>query len=259
MKKIVVIILFTFLLFGCVDVVKKFEKPKKISETELLPSWINGMNSKDYVVGISRKSNDRKTMEESAKQMAAVMMNRNNSSFVIKNYANTESENFQQSGSAKFAMNVGSSPRKLKKIHKKLKLVDEAVAYGYFFGLYSIKGGKTPSKHKIKNKLVAPSWFKEDYFVNDKKKVVFHSKATSIDLKIAWENASENVRAKFARYLVKNVYGNVKVANDKVRKDIAMESRLMLENLVIRKSYFVVRNEQQTWKYDVYLEMVKEK
>jgi hypothetical protein len=260
MKKPLILFVLLLLFAGCLKQQQKPQAPqKKSSDNTRVASWVTGLSSKYFVVGIARKSNDVENMTESAKQMAAVMMNRNNSSFVIKNFASTETENIRNSGNASFALNVGSSPQKLKGVYNSLELVDFSMAYGYFFGLFSVNKVAAPSCSQINLTEQPPKWYREDYFEEDSEKIVFQSKATSIDLKTAWEKAAETVRQKFALYLVKEIEGRILDAEDMVREDIAMESRLMLKNLVISRSYFVPRLQNGTWRYDVYFEMFMEK
>jgi hypothetical protein len=150
----------------------------------------------NFVIGIAKKTNDANRMIESAKQMAAVMMNRNKNSFVIKNYAMIEKENLTKSGSAKFELNVGST-KDLQKIYEKLELVDYSIAYGYFLGLFSIDGRDVSNKTKIENPLEKPSWFDEGIFSDGENTVICHTKATSYNLVTAWEKAAEKSRQKF--------------------------------------------------------------
>ncbi|MFO7896882.1 MAG: hypothetical protein R6U84_08120 [Candidatus Cloacimonadales bacterium] len=260
MKKITIFILCMFIFSGCIKQQEKPQSPQKITaKSTPLASWVTGLSSKYLVVGIARKSNDVEKMTESAKQMAAVMMNRNNSSFVIKNFASTEAESIRNSGKASFALNVGSSPEELKQVYNSLELVDYSMGYGYFFGLFGVDGVAAPSCSQLELSQAAPQWYREDYFLENEEKIIFQTKATSIDLKTAWEKAAETVRQKFAQYLVKEVAGRILEAEDQVREDIAMESRLMLRNLIISKSYFVPRLKNGTWRYDVYMEMLMEK
>ncbi len=260
MKKNLLIILIILFLQGCAS---KMEKPiDPIKKNRINPAlhsaWINQIPGNNYVIGIAKISNDVDSMKESAKQMAAVMMNRNKSSFVIKNYAAIDKEDMLKSDDAKFELNVGST-KELRKIYQDLELVDYSIAYGYFFGLFSLNGIDVPNKTKIKNPFVQPSWFEEDKFSDEGNLIVCHTKATSSNLVTAWQNAAEKARQKYAEYFTKDVQGRILSYNEDVRVDVAVETSIMLKNLQINKSYFVPHCKNEIWRFDVYFETIMEK
>ena len=260
MKRNLIFALIVFFFQGCISQMDKPIEP--IKENNLNPAslsaWINQLPGDNFVIGIAKKTNDANRMIESAKQMAAVMMNRNKNSFVIKNYAMIEKENLTKSGSAKFELNVGST-KDLQKIYEKLELVDYSIAYGYFLGLFSIDGRDVSNKTKIENPLEKPSWFDEGIFSDGENTVICHTKATSYNLVTAWEKAAEKSRQKFAEYITKNVQSVILSNNEQIRADVAVETRLMLKNLQINKSYFVPHCKNGIWRFDVYFEMIMEK
>lgn len=261
MKKLVLVLFTIVLLGGCLPKMGKLETPKKTNQIKIDPVgvWAYQLpQNNKYVVGIARKSDNIDNMTDSAQQMAAIMMNRNKNSFVIKNYAAIESERIRNSGNAQFELNVGST-KHLRKIYKSLELVDYSMAYGYFIGLFSVNGAEAPSKAKIQGTHEVPAWFEENKFQDSSNTLICHTTSTSRDLKTAWEAAAEMARQQFAEYLMKSVQSRILADDSNVRSDVAVETRLLLKNIQISKSYFIPRCINGTWRYDVYFEIIMEK
>lgn len=225
----------------------------------MLPRWVYHLpDGSDYVLGIAPRSLDTGMMQESAREMAAIMYSRNHGSYTIDNTAITAREDPVRSGSADFRLNVGS-PDKAREYFDKLQLVDEAYSYEYYFGLFSLTGTK-PEK-KIREKLVPnfPDWFSEREIVDLDVVIKTCAQDRSYDLVIAWDRAAENARYELAKYLEKQVQAAIISLNEEIDKRIAIESNRKLVNMKITRSHIVTESHDNLLSYIVYLEMEMKK
>ena len=149
--KISLMMLIGLMFTGCSNdiIIHNIQQPEKRIIKESFPFWVYQIpENENTVVGISHLTFDEKKYIEAAKQMAAVMMSRNESSFVVDKYAETNSENIIKTGKAEFKLNVSSDPQKTEELFSKLKLITSYKYNGYFIGLFSLKNLKLPEKYK---------------------------------------------------------------------------------------------------------------
>ncbi|MCF7858278.1 MAG: hypothetical protein K9N07_02985 [Candidatus Cloacimonetes bacterium] len=223
-------------------------------EVPALPGWIYKTPEK-FVVGISLKSSNKNEMKEAAKQMAAVIESRNNSSYTIDNYASTTSDNILKSGKSQFKLNVSSSPERTEEICNALTLVDSLETLGYFFGLFSTENNKKP---RLKAKLEIqqlPENFEDDKLEIFADTINFHKTASSSSLISAWKTAAEEARYEIAKYLEKQVQSAIINTDENTEKRIVLETSKLLSRMRLNKSYIITELKDNLRIFKVYHEM----
>ncbi len=257
------IFILLFFVIGC-STHQSYEYYEKESVHKIkmrkLPEWVYNLPIEgDYVVGISKKSFEKEDMIESAKQMAAVSKSRNTGSFAIEKFVSKDAEDILKERKVKFRLNVSSSPREIENIFDRLNLVDETFFFDYFIGLFSTKRNDVEDVHKKKYISNQPEWFSEEKIKIEENKILSYSSASSYDLIIAWEKASEKTRLAIANYLEKEVQGKVESTNENIEKIIALETAKKIEKMKITKSFIVSEMKDSLLSYKVFLEMKMER
>lgn len=260
MLRSVSMILAAVIILSCssVQLQEKVSLPHKL-ETTMLPRWVYKLPpGTDYVIGIAPRSLDTGMMQESAREMAAIMYSRNHGSYTIDNTAITTREDPVRSGSAFFRLNVGS-PDKAREYFNKLQLIDEAYSYEYYLGLFSLNGTKPDNYYKEKLVPNFPDWFNEREIADQDGVIKTCAQDRSYDLVIAWDRAAENARFELAKYLERQVQAAVISRDEEIDKRIAVESNRKLVNMKITRGYIVTESHDNLLSYIVYLEMEMQK
>jgi hypothetical protein len=252
----IIILFFLFLLIGCSSQfpVKNSPVMKKM-ELNALPCWIYELPAEgDYVIGISTRSFDEFSMQESARQMAAIIRSRNKSSFTINKFARTSGSDNLKEGNTLFQLNV-AEPEKTRKVFENLKLIDETFLFDNYIALFSETENSIDESYCKKQVMNFPQWFKEDKLTVTDTEILSCSKAGSYNLATAWEKAAEKARFQLAEYLEKDVQSSVISNNEVIEKQIAIESTRKLIDISIPRSFIILKNIDSLISYEVYLEL----
>lgn len=226
---------------------------------EALPCWLYQLpEDGDYVVGISTRNFDLDSMQDAARQMAAVMHSRNAGSFTINKFARTSGSDRLKEGSGEFRLNV-AEPETTQKIYDRLNLVDETYLYDNYIALFSLLNDDIDESYCKKQVMNFPEWFKNDDIIITDDTILSHSYESSHDLTTAWEKAAEKARLQLAKYLEKDVQSYVLSRDENIKKQIAIESSRKLLNMDISRSFIIMKNFDSLISYEVYLEMRMEK
>lgn len=242
---------------------KKPEQPAKIiapnSGTKLtiplVPDWFLNQQNNNYCIGFALKSYDRETMKDGAKQMAAVMKSRNNSAYSIKKYAKTDSDNFNQNGSADFQLEVSTDPTVPQKIYDKLTLIDSFFINDNFVGLFSeseIKVNKTKTLPHF------PDWASNKELRIEKNRAISVGKATSASLIPAYEAAVQNAREKILAYYITSVNSAILNIDESMQSEVAVESSGKLVSMQINHCFVTTMFRGGLYSYEVQVEMEME-
>jgi hypothetical protein len=263
MKKIghfIIAIMATFILLSCSSSPPAQAEPvlKKVG-MEALPCWLYQLPEEgDYVIGIAPRNFDRESMQDAARQMAAVMHSRNAGSFTINKFARTSGSDQLKEGTGRFRLNV-AEPETTQKIYNRLNLIDETYLYDNYIALFSLISNEIDESYCQKQVINFPEWFKKDDIIISDDVILSHSFESSHDLTTAWEKAAEKARLQLAKYLEKDVQSYVVSQDEKIEKQIAIESTRKLLNMNIFRSFILMKNFDSLISYEVYLEMRMEK
>jgi hypothetical protein len=244
------------LLFACSSQFPELEKPvlKKI-ELEPLPGWIYELPANgNYVIGISARNYDSESMQEAARQMAAIIKSRNRGSYAIDRYARTSGSDLLKEGNILFQLNV-SEPDETLKIYDSLNLIDETYLFDHYIALFSETEATIDQFYCQKRILNFPDWYKRDEIVIENDQILCYAQDSSYNLVTAWEKTAEKARYQLAGYLEKNVQGKIISKNEEIEKQIAVESSQKLVNLEITKSFILMKNYDSLISYQVFMEM----
>lgn len=259
MKYIAVFFLISLILgCGSANYIEEQGTPKHKIHTESLPKWVHSLPSGiEYVVGISKLTYDEDKCIDAAKQMAAVMMSRNKSSFSIDKFAIEASEDVMQSGKASFTLNVSASPNRTNRIYNELVLIDSVKYQGNFIGLFSTMQTQLPAEYNECKVASVPDIRPE--IEETKNNIVVWTEGSSADLTTAWEKAADNGRTKIAGFLSNTVSGSVVSMNELTKKNIAVETSEIIKNLKISESFIQSELYVGLPLYRVYHKMTMEK
>lgn len=263
MKKIVhliIAVMATFILVSCSSASPVQTEPvlKKVG-MEALPCWLYQLPEEgDYVVGIAPRNFDKESMQDAARQMAAVMHSRNAGSFTINKFARTSGSDRYKEGTGRFRLNV-AEPETTQKIYERLNLIDETYLYDNYIALFSLVTKEIAESYCKKQVQNFPGWFKKDDIILSDDAIFSHSFESSHDLTTAWEKAAEKARLQLAKYLEKDVQSYVLSRDENIEKQIAIESSRKLLNMNISRSFILMKNFDSLISYEVYLEMRMEK
>lgn len=250
MKKLLSIILISLFIVSCMNK-KQIYKQNLVNKIEVypLPSWIYHTPN-DCIVGISHKSIDKEQMINSAKQMAAVIKSRNNSSFTVEKTASTTKEEILRSGKSDFKLNVSASPEETKQIYENLQLINFTMVHGYYIGLFSeINNKEITSKFYVDKK---PEFFEQNKLEVTDKYIVYYATFSSASLIKAWEEANEKARLEIAKYLQKQVQSAIINKNESIDKRISIETKMKLEKIELVESYVTSQLKDNLRTYQVY-------
>lgn len=224
-------------------------------EQESLPAWLYELPPQgDFVIGIAFRSFDVDAMKEDAKQRAAIIHSRNKASYAISKSASRSTDNFLMDGRAKFTLNV-SIPEETMAIYEQLKLVDDYIFNEYFLGLYTQTEQTLPEQYKVYQSLPLPQWCSQTGLVVEGDVIRYYISESSADLVSAWGRASETARLKIAEYLEIRIQSDVTSIDDRTKKDIALETRKKINDLIIQRSYITSQMRDNLRSYKVYMEM----
>jgi len=244
------------LLFACSSQFSELEKPvlNKI-ELEPLPGWLYELPTQgNYVIGISARNYDPESMQEAARQMAAIIKSRNRGSFTIDRYARTSGSDLLKEGNIRFQLNV-SEPDETLRIYDSLNLIDETFLFDHYIALFSESEITIDQFYCQKSILNFPDWYKQDEIVIVDDQILCYTQDSSYNLVTAWEKTAEKARYQLAGYLEKDVQGKLISKNEEIEKQIAIESTKKLVNLEITKSFILMKNYDSLISYQVFMEM----
>lgn len=259
MKKISLLIFVVLLMIGCAAKKPEVKPPKVVKkiEQEPLPAWVYDIPAgRDCIIGIASRTIYEDQMKDAAKQMAAIVHSRNKASYTIEKAASTDKENYLQGGTAKFKLNVSSSPEETQRIYENLQMLDETNYYGFYLALFSEVGDSLSNACTTKYIANFPDWYDNDGLKVDEDGIRCYASESSSNLITAWQRATEEARFELAKYLEKNVESQLLSEDENVTKKIAIETRLKLEEMQITRSYVTSELTDNLRSYKVYLEMI---
>ncbi len=255
MKKKIILTLILFIIAGCATHKEIYrQETRDRFEIPLLPKWVYNTPD-DFVVGISQKSMNSDEMQETAKQMAAVMESRNHASYTIEKYAATSSENILKSNVTEFKLNVSSSPQKTKGIYNSLELVDSVEALAYFFGLFSTNNKEIEASYKRSDIRRNPLYFEKDKLEISGNTITCFKTVSSSSLVLAWEKAAVEARSEIAKYLEKKVQSAIINTDEITEKRLALETSKKLSRMKLKASYITTELKDNLRLFKVYHEM----
>ncbi len=202
-----------------------------------LPGWLTDQVPENCVIGIARKTSDHEKMQSAAKQMASIEHSRNHASITIEKKSSRTEDDPQLSGKAEFKLNVSASPQKAKKILSRLILQDSTFLFDYYICLFSLGDQNIATKLKEAKVVKSPKYFGQNLLVQNDNSLIFHSTARSSDLIKAWQKAAENARLEISKYYEKEVQTVLINKSERITKDIVLETKRILSNLKIEKSF----------------------
>lgn len=218
----------------------------------LMPDWFLNQQNSEFCIGLSKKSFDRDNMIDGAKQMAAVMKSRNQSSYSIKKYAKSESDNFHQNGSADFHLEVSSDPAVPQKIYDTLTLIDSFFINDNFVGLFSQTDITINNSKNLPN---FPDWSLNKELRIENNRAISLGKATSASLTPAYEAAVQNAREKILSYYITSVNSAIINIDDNLQSDVSVESAGKLVSININHCFVTSMFRDGLFSYEVQIEM----
>ncbi len=224
-----------------------------------IPRWLHELPEGDFTIGISHRERDVENMQAYAKQHATISKSRNDNSICIIKYTHQSSDLTHKDAEARFEINVSASPDSLMKIYEALELVDNYNLYENFVGIYSKQKRELSDYHRETiTPYLDPQEFSEPIIEKDTK-VESYSTGSSTNLIRAWDRAAEVARNQLAAYVQKNVQSFVGRVDEKMHKDIAIETSIILGKMRISKSIITMEMVDNLLSYVVYLKIEMER
>lgn len=217
-----------------------------------LPGWLTDQVPENCVIGIARKTSNHEKMQSAAKQMASIEYNRNHASITIEKNASRTEDDPQLSGKAEFKLNVSAFPQETKKILSRLILQDSTFLFDYYICLFSLGDQNIATKLKETKVVKSPKYFGQNLLVQNDNGLTFHSTARSSDLIKAWQKAAENARLEISNYYEKEVQTALINQDERITKDIVLETKRILSNLEIEKSFIASETRDNLQIFKVY-------
>lgn len=255
--KIKLLIITIIIVVGCSQnrIISEYKKQTDYTDIEV-PNWLLQIPD-GYEIGISKIVRDTLQYRNAAKEFAAVMKSRNNSSYAIYNFAQHNTESLLKNKKAELKINVSSNPEKAHEFFKSMQLLNSNNFYGYFIGLFACNSNNQTliSEKFIEIQPQKPEWFKNNIEI-DNSIVYANAKASSSNLIDAWQKAAEHARLNIARYKQKDVKGMINSNNKKTDRIVAVETSKKISNLNIVKSHIIKKLiDSSLTSYEVFLQV----
>lgn len=224
-----------------------------------IPRWLHELPEGDFTIGIAHRERDEENMHIHAKQHATISKSRNDNSICIVKYTHQSSDLTHKDTEARFEINVSASPDSLVKIYEALLLIDSYNLYENFVGIYAYSKKELSDHHR---EIITPEFdpleFAEPIIVKEEK-LESYASASSTNLIRAWDRAAEQARNQLASYIQKNVESFVGRIDEKMHKDIAVETSIILGKMRISKGIITMEMVDNLLSYVIYLMIEMEK
>ncbi|MBI9032041.1 hypothetical protein JEZ13_08600 [bacterium] len=222
-----------------------------------LPNWFLNMPSDSSLApGIAPADLfNPETTEESIKENASIIANRNESAIVIAKLKMRDSQDNLTPILTSFRLQVAEDIPNLKKYYESCQIIDRVTQKGMTIGLVGPSSLDIQLDTKTQLVIDPPHWYREDAYITEDNWLVSSGKSTSFKMDNAYLNAYSEAVYKLIAGIKPEVSAAIINSQNYTEKFLEIDASLIIENLKNTRNSLLLTKRDNSYLYEGYVEL----